>query len=1010
MPDIRSFFTPKGSQGSSQDKNKPGPDSKPKAKPEEKKRPAKIPAKAPTKTPAKKRRVVHDSDEDDDEVKPPKQELKSESSKPTKKEKPEDGSPDLPATGQKRINRTVPVRAPKPKTVKLKDEDDEADDIFAEKFQKKNDDDYKEESQDEDMDDLEPDEEEEEEVKKPTRRNAASRKRKTIPSDEEEDEPPKKVKATSEKKPPAKRTRAPAKKKEEPVEESAEIKKIHDSIPTVRAPTPPTATKKFDFRAAQSRAEPASGGSAELPTGAENCLVGLSFVFTGVLGGISRESGQQLVKRYGGKVMTAPSKKTSYVVLGDEAGPKKLETIHKFGLKTIGEEGLFQLIRTLPPNGGDGNAAREHEAKKALEDKKIKEMVAEMDRTEKAEKAKAARLAAAKAATTKETTETSKVKASLKPEPPKDIAQLWTVKYAPNSMSQICGNKGQVEKLRKWLQDWPKNHKIKFAKRGPDGMAGARAVMIHGPPGIGKTTAAHLIAKLEGYDILEYNASDTRSKKQMEETMRGVLDNTSLMGYFAPDEEKVDMAKKKLVLIMDEVDGMSAGDRGGVGQLAALCKKTSVPIICICNERKLPKMKPFDNATHDLGFKRPDANMIRSRVASIAFREGLKLPVTVIDQLVEGTRADIRQIINMLSTYNTTAKTMTYDESRDMSKAWEKHVILKPWDIAQKLLGYDMFGSNANKTLNQKMELYFNDHEFSYLMVQENYLKQKPDRANAQSGRQRTLKILELADNAAQSISDGDLADAMIHGPQQHWSLMPTHGMFSTVIPSSYMYGGYGGQPMSFTSWLGMNSKQNKLSRFIKEIQSHIRLRISGDRHEVRQQYIPSFFNKLVRRLQIEEKDAISDIIDMMDEYFLTKEDWDAILELGVGPMHEGTVNIPSLTKSAFTRTYNKMSHPMPFMKASAVASMKATKKEVPDIEDAIIESEDEGDTIEAERAAAAEEQDITKDKYVKQAKKAAPKAAAKGKGKAAAEPKATKAKAKASTSKAAAKSKKANN
>lgn len=58
--------------------------------------------------------------------------------------------------------------------------------------------------------------------------------------------------------------------------------------------------------------------------------------------------------------------------------------------------------------------------------------------------------------------------------------------------------------------------------------------------------------------------------------MRGVLDNTSLMGYFAPDKENVDMAKKKLVLIMDEVDGMSAGDRGGVGQLAALCKKTSV--------------------------------------------------------------------------------------------------------------------------------------------------------------------------------------------------------------------------------------------------------------------------------------------------------------------------------------------------------------------------------------------------------------------------------------------------
>jgi replication factor C subunit 1 len=40
-----------------------------------------------------------------------------------------------------------------------------------------------------------------------------------------------------------------------------------------------------------------------------------------------------------------------------------------------------------------------------------------------------------------------------------------------------------------------------------------RAVSLSGPPGIGKTTSAHLVAKLEGYDILEYNASDTRNEK-----------------------------------------------------------------------------------------------------------------------------------------------------------------------------------------------------------------------------------------------------------------------------------------------------------------------------------------------------------------------------------------------------------------------------------------------------------------------------------------------------------------
>jgi replication factor C subunit 1 len=94
--------------------------------------------------------------------------------------------------------------------------------------------------------------------------------------------------------------------------------------------------------------------------------------------------------------------------------------------------------------------------------------------------------------------------------------------------------------------------------------------------------------------------------------------------------------------------------------------RPQIPIICICNERKLPKMRPFDTVTYDLAFRRPDANTIRSRIMSIAFREGISLKPPVIDQLVEGTRADIRQIINMLSTYKTTATAMDYDQSKAM--------------------------------------------------------------------------------------------------------------------------------------------------------------------------------------------------------------------------------------------------------------------------------------------------------------------------------------------------------
>jgi replication factor C subunit 1 len=83
-------------------------------------------------------------------------------------------------------------------------------------------------------------------------------------------------------------------------------------------------------------------------------------------------------------------------------------------------------------------------------------------------------------------------------------------------MKEICGNKGSVEKLGAWLEAWPKNYESNFKKGGKDGMGIFRAVLISGPPGIGKTTSAHLMAKQAGYSPIELNASDARSKKLVE--------------------------------------------------------------------------------------------------------------------------------------------------------------------------------------------------------------------------------------------------------------------------------------------------------------------------------------------------------------------------------------------------------------------------------------------------------------------------------------------------------------
>ncbi|KYK55713.1 replication factor C, subunit 1-like protein [Drechmeria coniospora] len=1006
MPDIRSFFAPKGGQAAA-----------PKVSP------AKEAAAPPKAKRTKGRKVVDDSD--DDAPAPPKAVAKV---APKKKQKPDTEpkgvaisaddyfasakdtkSSETPKKSSRsesklQIDESTPVRSsprkkqsstkattppqtsspPKRKAsasyhqhnvddddAYMEDADEDADDIHAAdvkgRSKRKTDTYVEEESEDDVLPQpkrvaarrrpaaaskaaIEP------EVK--TKASPTSRKRKSpAPEEDEEDE------ELPRKKPAPAKPRAPrAKKTEEP--EDSQIQDILDSVVTVRPPTPPPKdpNAKFDWRKSAAGGGNASAqpvATADIPEGEEECLSGLSFVFTGVLRTIGRDEAQALAKRYGGKVTGQPSSKTSFVVLGEDAGPSKLAKIKSHGIKTIDENGLFDLIRKLPAYGGTGKGAQKALEKKKEQEEKVKQQVAEMEAEEKAKKAEEA-VAAKKAAASRGT-------AAPASQPAQQPTLLLTSKYAPTQLNHICGNKAQVEKIQSWLRNWPKSKKYNFQRRGADGLGGERAIIISGPPGIGKTTAAHLAAKLEGYDILENNASDTRSKKLVEAGVSDVMNNTSLLGYFAGDGKAVDAKKKKLVLIMDEVDGMSSGDRGGVGALAKFCKKTEVPLILICNERRLPKMKPFDHVAFDIRFNRPTVDQVRSRVMTICHREGLKLPVPVVDALIEGSNKDIRQIINMVSAAKLDQTTMDFDQGKAMTKAWEKHVVLKPWDICQKMLGGGLFAPASKTSLNEKIELYFNDHEFSFLMIQENYLRTKPMALNGKgyTKAEERLKALELFDNAAESISDGDLVDRMIHGPQQQWSLMPTHAVFSTVRPASFIAGQLMGS--GFTSWLGNFSKTGKLGRYVREIHSHMRLKASGDHNEIRQEYMPILWNLLVNRLQNEGTDCVGEVIELMDSYYLTREDFDAIQELGVGPMTDEKVHIETKTKAAFTRTYNAMNHPLPFMKASNIAAPKKQAKEAPDLEEAI-EEEDEAEAVDAPEVDE-DETDLKKDKYIKQPK-----------------------------------------
>ncbi|PVH18800.1 hypothetical protein CXQ85_001089 [Candidozyma haemuli] len=710
----------------------------------------------------------------------------------------------------------------------------------------------------------------------------------------------------------------------------------------------------------------APSGNVELPQAAPNCLGGLTIVFTGVLPNLDRDTAESVAKQYGARVTKTISKKTTLVVIGEEAGPSKVKKIKELGIKAISEEGFIELLNKMPAEGGSGADAQAAKIKREEEERKLAEEAAEAERKEKADEERRRKQAAEQA---KKADSSGRAPPSPKREIP-NSEKLWTVKYAPTNMSQICGNKGQVKKLHDWLANWHRYAKNGF-KYPAEGGGTFRAALISGPPGIGKTTAASLIAKDLGYDILEKNASDVRSKSLLNSTIKSVLSNTSVVGFFkSRDVEEHNENEKKFCLIMDEVDGMSSGDHGGAGALSAFCRITKMPMILICNDKTLPKMRTFDKIAYQLPFRRPTETEVKSRLMTIALREGIKLDPSVIGQLVQATGNDIRQMINMLSTVSKTQKRIGHENSKQIADSWKKHTALKPFAITAELLGH-----GGHNTLNDKIELYFNDIDFTPLMIQENYLQAVP---SVSSAKEHLSRVAEAAD----SISESDRINSLIRSSEQQWSLLPFHAVMSTVKPANEVRGKMTQQVM-FTQWLGKNSQAMKYQRLLQELQYHTRLRTSTSKDELRLDYVPAFEERLSKPLVRHSEEGIPEVMEMMDHYYMTKEDFDAVFDFGVGPKAgESIGKLPTKVKSAFTRKYNAAQHPVAIYKTGDSTRGQPRKQKV-DYEDVI-----EDDTVKDDEEPENTESDAIdskKDKLIKavKPKKGRAKAAAgKAKGK----------------------------